>query len=177
MRRNRKLKPDATYHVTARANRKEMVLYCDAMKALFLATVKRAKKKFRFQVHNFCIMGNHIHLIIHPERGESLSRIMQWILSVFAMAWNRKHHTSGHVWGERFFSKIINSLSEFLKTFVYVTKNPVSAQLIDRVDEWQFGGLWHFIIGDQDILGELPGLTASIYHWYYRFVLMLLKTV
>jgi putative transposase len=164
MRRNRKLKPGARYHVTARANRKEMILHCDAMKALFLDTVKRAKKKFRFQVHNFCIMGNHVHLIIRPEQGESLSRIMQWILSVFAMAWNRKHLTSGHVFGERFFSKIIDNMREFFKTFVYVTENPVRAQIARRVDEWRFGGLWHFTIGNRDILGELSSLTAFLYH-------------
>jgi putative transposase len=163
MRQNRILKPGVMYHVTARANRKEMVLYCDAMKALFLATIKRAKKKFRFQVHNFCIMGNHIHLILRPEPGESLSRIMQWILSVFAMAWNRKHHTGGHVWGERFFSKIIDGIREFLKTFMYVTENPAKAQLVGRIDEWEFGGLWHFIRGERDILGELPGVTAYLY--------------
>jgi putative transposase len=89
---------------------------------------------------------------------------MQWILSVFAMAWNRKHHTNGHVWGERFFSKIIDTLREFLKTFMYVTKNPVNAQLVGRIDKWEFGGLWHFIRGERDILGELPGFTAFLYH-------------
>jgi putative transposase len=172
MRGNRILKPDATYHVTARANRKEMILYCDAMRTLFLNTIKRAKKKFRFQVHNFCIMGSHIHLIIRPEQGESLSRIMQWILSVFAMAWNRKHLTSGHVWGERFFSKIIDSMREFVKTFIYVTQNPVRAQMVSRIDEWEFGGLWHFIIGSREILDELPCFTSFIYHWLYRLVLI-----
>jgi putative transposase len=108
-------------------------------------------------------MGNHIHLILHPDRGESLSRIMQWILSVFAMAWNRKHHTNGHVWGERFFSKILNNLKEFLKTFTYVTKNPASAQLVGRIDKWEFGGLWHFIKGERGILGELSGFIAFLY--------------
>jgi putative transposase len=134
------------------------------MKDLFLATIKRAKKKYRFQVHNFCVMGNHIHLIIRPEPGESLSRIMQWILSVFAMAWNRKHLTKGHVLGERFFSKIIDSMGEFIKTFRYVTENPAKAQLTGRIDEWEFGGLWHFIRGGRDILGELPGFITHLYH-------------
>jgi putative transposase len=157
--------PNATYHVTARANRQEMVLHCHAMKDLFLATIKRAKKKYRFQVHTFCVMGNHIHLIIHPDQGESLSRIMQWILSVFAMAWNRKHHTNGHLWGERFFSNIINNNKrDYVKTFLYVTENPVKAQIAGRVDQWEYGGLWHFKIGNRDILGELPGFVAYLYH-------------
>ena len=163
MRRNRILKPGATYHVTARANRQEMILHCDAMKELFLDTIMRAKKKYLFQVHNFCIMGNHIHLIIRHGEGESLSRIMQCILSVFARAWNRKHFTSGHVLGERFFSKIIGNAEEYRKTFVYVTENPVKAQLTGRIDKWEFGGLWHFIIGNREILGELPFFASWVY--------------
>jgi putative transposase len=70
--------------VTARANRKEMILDTNAMKELFLSVVKRAKEKYDFRLENFYIMGNHF--IIQPIRGESLSAIMQWILSVSAMA-------------------------------------------------------------------------------------------
>jgi putative transposase len=93
---------------------------------------------------------------------------MQWILSVFAMAWNRKHLTSGHVWGERFFSKVIDSMREFVKTFIYVSQNPVEAQVTGRAEDWQFGGLWHFIIGNREILGEPSFFTSFMYHWYYR---------
>jgi putative transposase len=89
---------------------------------------------------------------------------MQWILSVFAMAWNRKHFTSGHIWGERFFSKIIDTVREFVKTFKYVTENPVKAHIAGRINEWEFGGLWHFIIGNREILGELPGHATFLYH-------------
>jgi putative transposase len=80
------------------------------------------------------------------------------------MAWNRKHHTTGHVWGERFFSTILDSMGNYLKTFRYVTENPVKAQLVARVDKWRFGGLWHFIRGDRGILGELPDFVAYLYH-------------
>jgi len=53
------------------------------MKDLFLEVIVRAKGKFRFRIENFCVMGNHIHLMIRPGTRESLSRIMQWVLSVF----------------------------------------------------------------------------------------------
>jgi putative transposase len=164
MRHNRILKTGATYHITARANRREMIMHCDAMRILFLNIIKRAKKKYRFQIHNFCIMGNHVHLIIQPDCNESLSKIMQWILSVFAMAWNRKHFMTGHVWGERFFSKIMNNLNEFLHTFLYVSQNPVEAQLVYRADEWQYGGLWHFMSGNREIIDKPPPLVLRIYH-------------
>jgi len=83
MRKPRELKDGALHHVTARANRKEMILDNRGMKDLFLEVIVRAKGKFRFRIENFCVMGNHIHLMIRPGTRESLSRIMQWVLSVF----------------------------------------------------------------------------------------------
>ena len=124
------------------------------MKKLFLAILERAKKKYDFQIQNFCIMGNHFHLIVKPGPKESLSRIMQWILSVFAAAYNRANKQTGHVWGERFFSHIIAGIQEFFKTFTYIDQNPVRANLVARAEDWEYGGLWHHKIGRQTIVEE-----------------------
>jgi len=143
MRKPRQLVEGARYHVTARVNRKEMILDSCAMKELFLSVVARAKSKYRFSLENFCIMGNHFHFVIRPGRGESLSAIMQWILSVFAMAYNRKKGITGHVWGCRFYSRILESLGELLKAFEYIDNNPVKAGQVDDRMNWPWGGLWH----------------------------------
>jgi len=66
-----------------------MLLQSDRMKDLFIEVISRAKKKYDFSLDNFVIMGNHFHFLIKPGKKESLSKIMQWILSVFAMAYNR----------------------------------------------------------------------------------------
>jgi putative transposase len=147
MRRARQLLDGAEYHVTARVNRSEMLLMPEETKLLMLAVIERAKKRYRFQIKNFCILNNHIHLLIKPDKNESLSRIMQWILSVFAMTWNRRHKLWGHVWGERFFSRIILGIVDFLRVFIYIDENPVQAQLVNHPCEWQFGGLWHHRCG------------------------------
>ena len=151
MRRRRMLQDGAEYHVSARANRGEMILSSEDDKKLLLAVIKRAKKRYCFQVKNFCIMNNHLHLLIKPGKDESLSRIMQWILSVFAMLWNRKHNLTGHVWGERFFSRIIAGTIDFLRTFFYIDENPVYAQLVEQPWKWEFGGLWHHHKGITDV--------------------------
>jgi putative transposase len=157
------LQQGAEYHVTARINRSEMSLAPEADKKLLLTVIKRAKKKYNFQIKNFCIMNNHLHLLIKPGEGESLSRIMQWILSVFAMTWNRKHNLSGHVWGERFFSRIIAGIVDFLRTFIYIDDNPVNAQIIDHPWEWEFGGLWHHQRGRTDISERPEPLILRFY--------------
>lgn len=152
MRKPRELKSGALYHVTARANRKEMILDSRGMKELFLKTIARAKKRYRFRVENFCVMGNHFHLMIRPEAGESLSRILQWILSVFAMAYNRIHGLWGHVWGSRFFSRILAGLREYLAVFEYVDHNPFEAHQARDPREWRYGGLWEHRQGHRTVV-------------------------
>lgn len=133
--------------MTARANRKEMIFDSDEMKELFLEVMRRAKAKYKFRVENFCIMGNHIHVMLRPEGDTNLSRLMQWIMSVFAMAYNRIHGLVGHVWGSRFFSRIVSGLREFLQTCSYLDENPVEAHQIDDRRKWRYGGLWHHRAG------------------------------
>jgi len=65
---------------------------------------------------------------------------MQWILSVFAMAWNRHFGLKGHVWGERFFSRILETMAQYLQVFRYIDENPVRAQMVERLEDWPFGG-------------------------------------
>jgi putative transposase len=156
MRKPRELLEQAKYHVTARANRKEMILDHSRIKALFLDVVGKAKKRYSFRIDNFTVMGNHFHLIIQPGNGESLSRIMQWILSVFAQAYNKLHHLTGHVWGERFFSRIIRTVREYLFIFDYIDENPVRAGLIDFSGDWTFGGLYFRRMGVGTLIDPLP---------------------
>ena len=141
----------AEYHVTARINRGEKVFLVQEDRELFISILRRAKKKFNFSLKNFCIMGNHVHLLIKPGLGESLSKIMQWLLGVFAQTWNKKHNLSGHLWGDRFFSRIILGILDFLRVFLYIDYNPVIAGMVVQPEQWMYGGLWHHKKGITDI--------------------------
>lgn len=139
-----------------------MILDARRAKFLFLDIVTRAKRRYPFRIENFTVMGNHFHLIIQPNQGVSLSRIMQWILSVFAQTYNRLHNLCGHVWGERFFSRIIETLKEYLKIFEYIDNNPVRAGLIDHKEDWAFCGLSHRRMGVLGLVDPLPELILAL---------------
>ena len=111
MRRSRFLEDGARYHVTVRVNNKEMLLEPEEAKQLFETVLIRAKRRYSFSLGHFVLMGNHIHLIILPHSDESLSRIMQWILSVFALKYNKMTGRTGHFWGDRFFSSVLDRKS------------------------------------------------------------------
>lgn len=156
MRKRRELLTGAYYHVGARVNRKEMIFHSSGTKELFLDVVERAKGRFDFRLDNFCIMGNHYHFIIQPGNTENLSKIMQWIMSVFAISYNKLHKLTGHVWGDRFFSHILSNIREYLRAFDYIDNNPVKAGLVKEKSSWIFGGLYHRCQGRWDIIDPPP---------------------
>jgi putative transposase len=161
--RTRKLKPYATYHVGTKINRDE-IIFDDKTSALFLDTVDRCKKKYSFKVHNFVVMGNHVHLMITPGKNSPLPKIMQWINSVFAKAYNKMTGQSGHVWKERYFSVIIETVEQFIVTFEYIVKNPLRANLVRYARDFRHSGLYHYLHKLKSIISDTPIIQTLYEH-------------
>jgi len=142
MRKPREICFNAEYHVTAKINRGEFALESREVKNLFLSVVSRSKKTHSFRLRHFVVMSNHIHFLIKPGEDESLSRIMQWILGVFAVYYNKQFNLNGHVWHDRFKSKVIKSYRQLIATFKYICNNPVKAEMVETPIEYRYGGLW-----------------------------------
>lgn len=167
MRKTRQLYPDVKYHVIARANRKELILNSPEIKKLFIEIINRAKKKYQFTLTNFCIMGNHVHLMIKPSKNENLSRIMQWILATFAINYNKKLNLVGHVWYDRFFSSAILSFRQYLKTFEYIAENPVKAKIVKDAKSYKYGGIWYLKKGIYKFLEPPESLLIAQFPVYF----------
>jgi REP element-mobilizing transposase RayT len=138
-----------------------MALKAPDIKRLFLNMVVIAKTKFPFELWNFTILDSHIHFLIKPGPGVSLSKIMQWLKCNFAKKWNKIQHTTGHLWGDRFFSRIIRNEADFQNVSTYIDDNPVKAGLVMNAAMWPFGGLSHRLRGIRELLDPLWGSRFS----------------
>jgi len=156
MRKPRTLLKGASYHVTAKINRSEFIFKSKAVKQLFMDTVKRAKKKYKFGAVNFVIMDNHIHIINTPRKNENLSRIMQWILSVFAINYNKAFNLKGHVWYDRFHSVVIKNRQHMADVFKYVRDNPIKAEMVAESRDYPYGGVYYILKGDFSLVDPPP---------------------
>ena len=152
MRKLREQEEGRTYEIRSEVNREARELQSPEMKIEFLDTVKKAQQKYPFELLDFCVTDNYIYLVIKPAKGQSISKIMQWIKGNFAKRWNKAHHTSGHFWGKRFVSKIIRTASQFLQTLKYIAERPVAAQLAAKAEDWAFCGLYHDVRGRLDVV-------------------------
>jgi len=115
-------------------------------------------------------MGNHVHLLIKPLENESLSSIMQWILSVFAIRYNRLFKLKGHVWYDRFKSRIIQSYQQMLNTFLYISNNPIRARLVDHPLSYFYSGIFHIVSSNFTIVDPPDdNIKRVIEHYITKF--------
>jgi REP element-mobilizing transposase RayT len=95
-------------------NHGENLLYGRQKKEMMIFLLKAAIEKYPSHLYRYSIMGNQVSFIIEPEGGTNLSRLMQWLLSVFATRYNHHHAITGHFWHDRFKSKIMDDLRQYL---------------------------------------------------------------
>lgn len=112
------------------------------VKKKLLRLIQAARKIFRFKIKNLCIVDTHFHLIIKPGEGEDLSKIVGWFKQKFTQWLNRQFGLSGSAWTERFFSKVIDSLSCLLYFFQYIANTPIKVGLTFSIDEYPFYEVW-----------------------------------
>ena len=123
--------PGAIYHVMSRGDRREDIFQSDKDRELFLETLDQACEKTDWQVHAWCLMSNHFHLVIETPRA-NLVEGMKWLLGIYTMRYNRRQKEFGHLFSGRYKALMVDgSGNGYLKTACdYVHLNPVRAKLL-----------------------------------------------
>lgn len=122
--------PGAVYHVMSRGDRRENIFQSEADRELFLQTLAEACLKAGFQIHAYCLMSNHFHLVVETPRGNLVAG-MKWLLGVYTARFNRRHGVVGHLFSGRYKSTLISGAPGYLRTACqYVHLNPARAGLL-----------------------------------------------
>jgi putative transposase len=122
----------AIYHVLSRGDRREAIFLSDADRELFLETLGQGCGRSGWQVHAWCLMSNHFHLVLETPRA-NLAAGMKF-LGTYTQRFNRRHHLSGHLFQGRYKAQVIDGESRgYLRAACdYVHLNPERAKLIKR---------------------------------------------
>lgn len=128
--------PGAIYHLMNRGDRREPIFCDDHDRQMFLETLGRACEKTDWQVHAWCLMRNHFHLVVETPRA-NLVEGMKWFLGTYTSRFNRRHKYFGHLFSGRYKALLVDgSTSGYLKSVCdYVHLNPVRAKLIGPKDK------------------------------------------
>lgn len=133
----------AIYHVMNRGDRREEIVRDDEDRTGFVSVLEQACGKTGWQLHAWCLMSNHFHLVVETPRA-NLSAGMKWFLGTYTQRYNARHHLRGHVFGGRYKGSLVDGRGgPYLRTVCdYVHLNPARAGLVgtnERLENYQWG--------------------------------------
>jgi putative transposase len=138
----RTLLPDGYFHVYTRGVAGTDVFRDDEDRRFFLALLANATRRYAWELHAMCLMTTHYHVVLESTRAQ-LSAGMQWLNGLYAQTFNRRYGRYGHLFADRFGSRVIEGEDYLAKVCEYVLLNPVQAGLCERAAEWRWNATRH----------------------------------
>jgi len=149
--------PGALYHVTSRGNARQRVFLDDEDRETFLATLAWVVARFRWCCHAYCLMGNHVHLLIETPQP-NLSRGMRQLNGVYTQRFHRRHRTVGHLFQGRFQAILVEQEGYLLELARYIVLNPVRAKMVKTPERYPWSSY-------RPMLGLAPVPPALTTEW------------
>ncbi len=120
------------HHVVQRGNNRESVFFDEKDRREYLNLLQKYTQKWGCPVLAYCLMPNHVHLLVIPERENSLSKTMQGIALCYTQYINKKYHKSGRLWESRYYSCAVDRENCLWMVARYIEQNPKRAGLVQR---------------------------------------------
>ena len=159
--------PGVAHHVTQRGNRKLPVFFSDADRARYLELLREGCAKARVQCLAWCLMDNHIHLILVPEDADGLRAALAEAHRRYTRSVNLREGWSGHLFQSRFASYPMDD-AHLMAAVRYVERNPVAAGLVRVAGEWRWSSAASHLAGKRaadDPLTDVAALGAHVSNW------------
>lgn len=135
----RPLRPVAdglVYHALNRGKNRERVFCDEGDFRAFLRALAQTQLRYPFELFGYALMGNPFHLLLRPQAGQSISRILQSLTAAHTWRYHRRHQSSGHVWPGRFKSPVIQDDEHLLTVLRYVEANPLRAGMVADLQDY-----------------------------------------
>lgn len=126
------------YHVMLRGINRQVIFQDDEDCEKYLQGLSECKTVSGFTLHAYCLMGNHLHLLIQ-EGKEPLEQVFKRIGVRYVYWYNWKYKRSGHLFQDRFKSEPVNGDAYFLTVLRYIYQNPVKAGLCKSAADYPWG--------------------------------------
>lgn len=136
------------HHVTQRGNNRQRIFDSDQDRLLYLKLLRAYSEQYSLRLWGYCLMDNHVHLIVVPRRADSMARALQRTHADYARYANVKRRATGHFWQNRYFSCALDKIHCW-QALAYVEKNPVRAGVVAKPSEWRWSSA-RAHLGDRD---------------------------
>lgn len=137
----------STYHIILRGNEKKNIFLDLADKEKFMELLAKVKERYNFHIYTYCLMDNHLHLIIY-DNGNDIALIMKSINVSYAMYFNNKYKRVGHLFQDRYKSQVVGDDNYLLELSKYIHNNPVKAKIVKNALKYEWSSFKQYVQGE-----------------------------
>ncbi len=156
--------PHYPHHVTQRGSRRQTTFFHHSDYQLYIDLLAEQKNKFNISIWTYCLMPNHVHLIITPENETGMSNCLSRTHRNYALKINKRNGWTGHLWQERFCSFVMDEV-HLMAAVRYVELNPVRAELCKSADQWPWSSARAHLSGIDDQLVDVKPMQDRVNDW------------
>lgn len=129
--------PNLPHHVTQRGNRRQKVFFVDSDYEAYLNLLCTYSNKFNLEILAYCLMPNHVHLIVVPKKAESLASAIGESHRNYTRRINFRENWRGYLWQGRFSSYVLDE--RYLLTATrYILLNPIRAGIVKNAWDYKW---------------------------------------
>jgi len=139
--------PGDTYHIMCRGNHQQNIFRDDEDREFYLIVLKRLKVIYPFFLHAYCLMDNHVHLLIETTTVD-ITKIMYHLNKDYAVCFNQKYSFVGHLFQGRFRWELVDNDPYYLEVSRYIHLNPVKAEMVERPQEYSWSSYQSYVQED-----------------------------
>ena len=156
--------PGIPHHVTQRGVQKRKTFFRSLDYLTYLELLRVYKKRAGVAVWAYCLMPNHIHMVVVPESENSLAKCFGPLHAQYAAKVNATHGWQGHLWQQRFYSTAMDEVHTF-SAMRYVELNPTRAGLCRLPHEWRWSSANAHLAGVHDALLDMAATDELVPDW------------
>ena len=160
-------------HIVQRGHCREPVFFEASDYATYIYHLSEACKRYRIRVHSYCLMTNHVHLLLTPHFAEDVSRAMQYVGRQYVPYINYKYGKSGTLWEGRFKSSLVCDQDYLINVMRYIEMNPVRASMVESPSEYYWSSFKHNIgqlniqlVKEHEVFARLGDTLRNAQLWY-----------
>ena len=119
-------------HVRQRGNDGQDCFGDDNDRLVYLALLREALRRYACAMHAYCLMSNHVHLLVTPETERACALVMRDVGRGYAAYFNRRYDRWGALWEHPFRSCLVDSAAYVITCYRYIDRNPVEANVVEQ---------------------------------------------
>ena len=141
----RKYLESSFIHIIVQGINKEYIFQKKSFKEAYLNILKKNINETDIKVIAYCVMDNHIHLLIYSENINSVSKLMQRTNGAYAKLYNKTKNRVGYVFRNRYYTQMILTEQQLYNCIVYIHRNPLKANMVNSFQEYKYSSYNEYI--------------------------------